>query len=96
MSIVIDSRLKRKIENISEMEGEMCCVKFTDLEDVFWFENTNELQEFLNKQSVERYYDKSLRKGYFYYTNENNDTFRYYVKCNRGNLELLNEEFVVD
>lgn len=94
MSIMVDSKMKSKIESVNEFEGETCSIRFKDLEDTFWFKSIYDLQEFLNNQSVERFYDKSLRKGYFDYTNENNETFRYHIKSNRGSLELISEDFV--
>lgn len=40
-------------------------------------------------QTKERYYDKSLRKGYFDYINEFNEIHRYMItNCTRGTLEV--------
>lgn len=97
-SVNIDSRLKSKILELMDLspdENTPCyCVKFKDLDDAFWFGDKIELQEFLHKQAVERFYEKELRKGYFDYVNEHNETFRYHVLAKRGTLTLLNEECV--
>lgn len=90
-SVMIDKRLLNKIDGMSNIE-DCCSVVFTDLKDTFWFSSPAELQEFLNVQSRERYYDKSLRKGYFDYINSDGDTYRYYVSSNRGTLTVINEE----
>lgn len=93
-TILIDSRMKSKIEDIMEWKNDVCSVKFKDLDDTFWFNKHEELQEFIRNQEVERYYDKSLRKGYFDYTNEHNEIFRHYIESKRGTLTLLEENFI--
>lgn len=90
-SVMIDTRLKRKVEKIYSLQGALT-IRFKDIQDAFWFDNETELQEFLNVQVRERYYDKSLRQGFFDYVNENNETYRYYVSSNRGTLTVINEE----
>lgn len=89
--IVVDSRLRNKIESIYGGES-WCSVKFKDLADTFWFNSVGELQEFLNVQTRERYFHKTLRKGYFDYTNEYSEVLRYRVNSHRGKLALLSEE----
>lgn len=92
--ISIDSRLKSKIENIESWDQGSCSLKFKDLDDTFWFKDEIDLQEFIRNQERERFYDKELRKGYFLYTNEHDETFKYTVEANRGKLTLVKEEFV--
>lgn len=94
-TVIIDSRLKKNIESLYKYENGSCSIKFKDIGDTFWFNNKEELQEFVNNQAVERYYNKSLRKGHFNYINEYNEKFRYPISnvC-RGKLEVQ-EEFVV-
>lgn len=91
--IMLDTRMKNKIEHIQEIEN-CCSVKFIDLPDTFWFNEVSELQEFLNIIARERYYDKKLRKGYFMYTNENNEVFKYTIESKRGTLKLISEDYV--
>lgn len=91
-SIIIDSRLKKNIESLYEYKGGSCLVKFKDIDDTFWFNNYKELQEFVNNQAAERYYDKSLRKGYFDFINDYNETLRYKIIDNiRGKLKVKDE-----
>lgn len=90
-SVMIDTRLKRKVEGVYKHQDSYS-VRFVDLIDTFWFSDSIVLQEFLNEQASERYYDKKLRKGYFDYINEHNETLRYYVTSNRGKLTVTKEE----
>ena len=94
--ILVNPRLKNKIETLMDLSQDESClmVKFKDLEDAFFFSSDAELQEFLRKQEAERFFDRELRKGYFDYTNENNETIRYHVESKRGTLKLLREEFI--
>ena len=94
-SIIIDSRLKSKIEELMEWNENYYSVKFKDLNDTFWFSDCIELQKFLHEQVSERFYDKSLRKGYFDYINEYDETFRYHIEPKRGTLTLLKEECLI-
>lgn len=89
--VMIDSRLKRKIAEAHYLNGNVI-VRFKDIQDAFWFDDKIVLQEFLNVQARERYYDKDVRKGYFDYINEYNETYRYFVSSNRGRLTVINEE----
>lgn len=93
-NIMIDRRMKSKIDSIYEYDNGACSIKFNDLNDTFWFNNRSDLQEFINQIAKERYYDKEVRNGYFDYINEHNEKFRYYVTSNRGKLTLLKEECV--
>lgn len=89
--ILIDTRLKSKIEDAYEING-VYTIKFKDIQDAFWFGDKVEFQDFLNIQAKERYYDKELRDGYFDYRNENNETLRYYITSKRGTLTVTKEE----
>jgi hypothetical protein len=94
-TFMIDSRLKSKIEELYDLSmGGITClsVKFKDLEDAFQFGSEIDLQEFLHKQQVERFFDKEIRKGYFDYINESGETLRYHVESKRGTLTLLKQE----
>jgi hypothetical protein len=90
--VLMDSRMKSKIEDIMEWNNDVYSVKFKDLDDAFWFGSKVDLQEFLNNQAQERFYDKELRKGYFDYVNDAGETLRYHIQSNRGTLTLLEEE----
>lgn len=93
-TVMIDTRMKNKIEAKYHYENGSYSIKFKDLQDIFWFDNSYDLQIFLNEVARERYYDNKVKKGYFLYKNENNETFKYNVKSKNGTLNLENEEFV--
>lgn len=92
--ITVDCRLKSKIEEKHLFENGICCIRFNDIDETFWFNSIDELQNFVCEQAAERFYDKELRKGYFLYTNEYNEVFKYYVRANRGKLTVLREEYL--
>jgi hypothetical protein len=95
IGILIDARMKSKIESLMDWNnnGQICySLKFKDIGDSFWFNDKNMLQEFFNNQSVERFYDGELRKGYFDYVNEHGNIIRYYVEAKRGTLKVIDEE----
>lgn len=92
--IIVDCRLKNKIEEKYLFENGVCCIRFNDIVQTFWFNNLNELQNFVHEQATERFYDKKLRKGYFLYINEYNEVFKYYVRANRGKLTVIREEYL--
>ena len=89
MKITIDSRLKSKIEELTDYsKGENACymVRFKDLDDAFWFSNDSDLYKFMAEQVSERFYDKELRKGYFDYENDEGETIRYHYVVKRGSF----------
>ncbi len=91
MAIVIDKRMKNKIESMYLYDKGVCSVRFTDIEETFWFDSEGGLQEFLHHIARERYYDKALRKGWFPYINEQGNTIHYYVENERGKLTITQE-----
>lgn len=92
LKVMIDSRLKKNIKSLMTYKNDCYSVKFKDIEDTFWFDKIENLQEFMHSQANERYYDKSLRKGYFQYINENNEEVIYKINnVSRGNLEVEEE-----
>lgn len=92
-SVMIEKKMKNKIESLIEYTENAYSIKFTDLEDTFWFNNIDELQEFLNQVTRERYHAE-VSKGCFLYRNEHDETLKYYVESNRGTLTLLKEELI--
>ena len=92
--IFINKRLKSKIDSMYIYKNGSYSIRFKDLEDNFHFSNYETLFEFIRQQERERYADKSLRKGYFLYINEYDETFKYIVECKNGALKLIKEEFV--
>lgn len=86
IGVIVDRRLVRLI-NLTEWNGGICSVTLSDLDETFWFNDSASLQEFLNEQTSERFYDTSLRKGYFHYINENGDKVQYDInEIKRGRI----------
>lgn len=79
-AIFMDKRLKRFVRASEIYKNGVCCIDFNDINETFWFNSEAELQEFVNEQCSERFYDKSLRKGYFDYINDHSETSRYYIE----------------
>lgn len=46
--VLIERKMKNKIECAYQYEGGACSVRFNDLQDTFWFDDKAKLQEFLN------------------------------------------------
>ena len=81
--ILIDTKLK-KIIKLIEWNG-CYSVYLKDIDELFWFDDKIGVQEFLNIQARERFYDKELRKGYFEAMNEVKEIFIYKIlEMNRG------------
>ena len=93
-SIIIGRKMKNRIEEAYKFNDNAYSIRFKDLKDTFWFSSIADLQDFINQVERERYYDKEVKKGYFTYTNEHGERFKYNVKSNRGALTLLSEEFI--
>lgn len=77
--ILVDRKISRFISDLMEWDEGVCSFKLTDIDETFWFDDKGDLQEFLNRQACERFYDSSLRKGYFDY-NDNGEKVRYIIK----------------
>ena len=90
--IVVDKRLVRFL-TLTEWDGGIYSAYLSDIDESFWFSDKALLQEFLNRQSHERFEHPELRKGYFEYTNECGSRLRYHIKeLNRGKIVSFVEE----
>lgn len=93
--IVMDSRLKKFAEETNIWKDDVCSIFLKDIDETFWFNTPSELQEFVHVQARERFYDKSMRKGYFDYMNEHGETHRYHIEeLMRGEIKKFREEVV--
>lgn len=93
-TIMVDRRIMKFIE-ITERKDGICSATLLDMDETFWFDNKVELQKFLNTQARERFYDKSLREGYFDYVDENNQKHRYnIVELKRGKILKYKEVII--
>lgn len=96
MYIMIDTRIKRFVEGTFAGENEeVISIHLKDIDETFHFDSDLEAQEFLNKQAIERVYDKELRTGYFDYKDEYGDIHRYFIdEVSRGKILSYREEIV--
>lgn len=97
VKLVMDSRLKKFTEG-RIWDGGVFSIRLSDVDETFFFIDQLKAQNFLNEQVTERFADKSLRKGYFDYVEENpagNTTHRYYIeKLEKGKIVSFREEVV--
>lgn len=96
MQLMIDKRIKRFVEGVSYNDNnDIVSIHLKDIDEVFWFNNNIEAQNFLNTQATERVYDKQLRKGYFDYQDEYGDIHRYIINgVSRGEITSFSEKIV--
>lgn len=93
LGIMVDKRLVKFIGSLmvwNESEPNECySIHLNDIDETFWFNDKVELQEFVNAQASERFYDVELRKGEFAYINENNEKVVYIISdVSRGRLTI--------
>ncbi len=77
--MIIDKRMKKYISSFIRWNEGVSSIHIQDIDETFWFDNNIALQDFLNKQIIERFSHKELRKGYFNYVNENGETLQYNI-----------------
>ncbi len=70
-ALIDEGELKSKIEELMKY-NESCLTKFKNLNGGFWFQNKDNLKEFLNHQTAKRLYGSELKQSYFNYINEKN------------------------
>lgn len=79
-NIVIDKRLNRFVRGyILGKNEDVLSIHLDDIDESFYFDDPDVAQDFLNKQSIERFGDKELRKGYFDYIDEHETIHRYRI-----------------
>ena len=93
-NIIIDKKVERFVKGCLLGEHEdILSIHLNDIGESFYFDNPVAAQDFLNKQSIERFGDKELRAGYFDYTDEYGTTHRYDIKSlARGKIISYSEE----
>ena len=61
MAILIDKRIQKYVEGFLHGENDqVISIYLKDIEETFWFDNEVAVQEFLNKQAIERVGDSEL------------------------------------
>ena len=80
-NIVIDKRLNRFVRCcILGKNEDVLSIHLDDIDESFYFDDSDVAKDFLNKQSIERFGDKELRKGYFDYIDEYETIYRYRIR----------------
>lgn len=92
--IVIDKKIERFVKGCLLGKNEdVLSIYLSDIGESFHFDNKVVAQDFLNKQSIERFGDKELKTGYFDYTDEFGTIHRYIIKSlTRGKIIAYSEE----
>lgn len=96
-NIIIDKKLERfiKVCLLGEHE-DILSIHISDIGESFYFDKQVTAQDFLNKQSIERFGDKELRVGYFDYMDEYGTIHRYIIKSLvRGKIIAYSEEVLI-
>lgn len=98
MTVQIDKRIQKYVEGFLHGENdEVISIYLKDIEETFWFDNEVAVQEFLNKQAIERVGDSELRTGLFYYTDTEKVLHKYSITVNKkGMITSYTEEIIDD
>lgn len=96
MGIVISTRLKRFVEGFVLGENEdVISMHLKDIDESFFFNSEASAQNFLNRQTSERFGDNELKLGYFDYEDEYGIVHRYIInKLYRGKIVSYTEEII--
>ena len=95
MNFIINKRLEKFIKVCLLGENQdVLSIHLEDINESFYFDNEVEIQNFLNDQSIERFGDKSLRKGYFDYIDEYQEKHRYVINVKRGKIISYYEKII--
>ncbi len=96
-NIVIDKKTEKFIKGCLLGKNEdVLSIHLNDIGESFYFDNPITAQDFLNKQSIERFGDKKLRSGYFDYIDEYGAVHRYTVdSLIRGKILSFSESVAV-
>lgn len=97
MTILIDKRIQKFVEGCIYDEDKTISIHLKDIDETFWFDNEIAVQEFLNKQVIERVGDSELRSGSFCYKGTEEEIHRYLITVKKGKIvsyfeEIMNEE----
>lgn len=94
MAILIDKRIQKYVEGCVYEENKTISIHLKDIDETFWFDSELAVQEFLNKQAIERVGDSELRKNSFCYKNPEGEIHRYLITVSRGKIVYYIEEVV--
>lgn len=92
MAILIDKRIQKYVEGCAYEEDKTISIHLKDIDETFWFDSELAVQEFLNKQAVERVGDPELRTNSFCYNDPEGEIHRYLITVYRGKIVSYIEE----
>ena len=97
MAILIDKRIQKFVEGfLHGKNDEVVSIHLKDIDETFWFDSEVVAQEFLNKQTIERFGDPELRKNSFCYKNPEGEIHRYLITVNKKGQIVSYLEEVMD
>ena len=92
LGIIMNKKLEKFID-VFEWEDNTFSLLLKDLDENFWFESKEELQQIITTQCTERFSDN--KQGYFDYTNEHNEVFRYKIEeLRKGEIIKFSEGLI--
>ncbi len=97
MAILIDKRIQKFVEGcLYEEENKVISIHLKDIDETFWFDNEVTVQNFLNKQAIERVGDPELKSDSFYYIDTEEVVHKYLITVNKKGMITSYMEEVVD
>lgn len=95
-NIVIDKRIEHFVKGcLLGVNEDVLSIHLNDVGESFYFDNPALAQNFLNKQSTERFGVAELKTGYFDYTDEYGTIHRYTIKgLSRGRIISYEEDVI--
>lgn len=87
MAILIDKRIQKFVEGFLHGENdEVISIHLKDIDETFWFDSEVEVQNFLNKQAIERVGAPELRTDSFYYIDTEEVLHKYLITVNKKGM----------
>lgn len=97
MEILIDKRIQKFVEGcFYEEDGKVISIHLKDIDETFWFNSEVDVQNFLNKQTIERVGDPELRTNSFYYIDTEGVLHKYLITVNKKGMITSYMEEIVD
>lgn len=87
MTILIDKRIQKYVEGFLYGENEeVISIHLKDIDETFWFDSEVDVQNFLNKQAIERVGAPELRTDSFYYIDTEEVLHKYLITVNKKGM----------
>lgn len=87
MTILIDKRIQKYVEGFLYGENEeVISIHLKDIDETFWFDSEVDVQNFLNKQAIERVGSPELRTDSFYYIDTEEVLHKYLITVNKKGM----------